>query len=80
MIAACHIDEETIKQLDDKILNAYNMFPLLCMMYAASESNPGVRFFDIPSSPWRPERTLRFEGRFTSPKSSNTSLKTSSNF
>jgi hypothetical protein len=28
-IAACHIDEETIKQLDDKILNAYNMFPLL---------------------------------------------------
>ena len=47
-IAACHIDEETIKQLDDKILNAYNMFPLLCMMYAASESNPGVRFFEYP--------------------------------
>jgi hypothetical protein len=40
--------EETIKQLDDKILNAYNMFPLLCMMYAASESNPGVRFFQYP--------------------------------
>ena len=47
-IAACHIDEEIIKQLDDKILNAYNMFPLLCMMYAASESNPGVRFFEYP--------------------------------
>ena len=47
-IAACHIDEETIKQLDDKILKAYNMFPLLCMMYAASESNPGVRFFEYP--------------------------------
>ena len=47
-IAACHIDEETIKQLDDKILNTYHMFPLLCMMYAASESNPGVRFFEYP--------------------------------
>ena len=47
-IAACHIDEETIKLLDDKILNTYNMFPLLCMMYAASESNPGVRFFEYP--------------------------------
>ena len=47
-IAACHIDEETIKQLDDKILSAYDMFPLLCMMYAASESNPGVRFFEYP--------------------------------
>ena len=47
-IAACHIDEETIKQLDDKILNAYNMFPLLCMMFAASESKPGVRFFEYP--------------------------------
>ena len=47
-IAACHIDEETIKQLDDEILNAYNMFPLLCMMYAASESNPGVSFFEYP--------------------------------
>ena len=47
-IAACHIDEEIIKQLDDKILNAYNMFPLLCMMYAASESNPGVEFFQYP--------------------------------
>ena len=47
-IAACHIDEEVIKQLDDKILNAYDMFPLLCMMYAASESNPGVRFFEYP--------------------------------
>ena len=47
-IAACHIDEETIKQLDDKILNAYNMFPLLCMMYAASISNAGVRFFEYP--------------------------------
>jgi ankyrin repeat protein/energy-coupling factor transporter ATP-binding protein EcfA2 len=47
-VAACHIDEETIKQLDDKILNAYHMFPLLCMMYAASESNPGVRFFEYP--------------------------------
>ena len=47
-IAACHIDEEIIKQLDDKILNAYNMFPLLCMMYASSESNPGVRFFEYP--------------------------------
>ena len=46
-IAACHIDKETIKQLDDKILNAYNMFPLLCMS-AASESNPGVRFFEYP--------------------------------
>jgi energy-coupling factor transporter ATP-binding protein EcfA2 len=47
-IAACHIDEEIINQLDDKILNAYNMFPLLCMMYAASKSNPGVRFFQYP--------------------------------
>ena len=47
-IAACHIDEETIKQLDDKILNTYNMFPLLCMMFAASESKPGVRFFEYP--------------------------------
>ena len=47
-IATYHIDEETIKQLDDKILEAYNMFPLLCMMYAASESNPGVRFFEYP--------------------------------
>ena len=24
------------------------MFPLLCMMYATSESNPGVRFFEYP--------------------------------
>jgi hypothetical protein len=24
------------------------MFPLLCMMYAASKSNPGVRFFEYP--------------------------------
>ena len=47
-IAACHIDEEIIKQLDDEILSAYHMFPLLCMMYAASESNPGVRFFQYP--------------------------------
>jgi hypothetical protein len=47
-IAACHIDEEIIKQLDDKILSAYDMFPLLCMMYASSESNPGVRFFEYP--------------------------------
>jgi hypothetical protein len=47
-IAACHIDEETIKELDDKILNAYDMFPLLCKMYAASESKPGVRFFQYP--------------------------------
>jgi hypothetical protein len=47
-IAACYIDEEIIKQLDDKILNAYHMFPLLCMMYAASKSNPGVRFFQYP--------------------------------
>jgi hypothetical protein len=37
-----------IKELDDKILSAYDMFPLLCMMYAASESNPGVRFFEYP--------------------------------
>jgi hypothetical protein len=28
-IAACHIDEETIKKLDDKILSTYHMFPLL---------------------------------------------------
>ena len=47
-IAACHIDEKTIKELDDKILGEYDMFPLLCMMYAASESNPGVRFFEYP--------------------------------
>ena len=47
-IAACHIGEETIKQLDDKILSAYNMFPLLCMMFATSESKPGVRFFEYP--------------------------------
>ena len=47
-IAACHIDEETIKQLDNKILSTYDMFPLLCMMYAASKSNPGVRFFEYP--------------------------------
>jgi energy-coupling factor transporter ATP-binding protein EcfA2 len=47
-IAACHIDEETIKQLDDKILNEYDMFPLLCMMYATSISNPVVRFFEYP--------------------------------
>jgi hypothetical protein len=24
------------------------MFPLLCMMFAASESKPGVRFFEYP--------------------------------
>ena len=47
-IAACHIEEETIKELDDKILSAYDMFPLLCMMYAASKSKPGVRFFECP--------------------------------
>jgi hypothetical protein len=47
-IAARHIDEKTIKQLDDKILSTYDMFPLLCMMYAASKSNPGVRFFEYP--------------------------------
>ena len=47
-IAACHIDEETIKQLDDKILSACDMFPLLCMMYAALKSKPGVRFFEYP--------------------------------
>ena len=46
-IAACHIDEEIIKQLDDEILSTC-MFPLLCMMYAASKSNPGVRFFQYP--------------------------------
>jgi hypothetical protein len=37
-IAARHIDEETIKELDDKDLIAYDMFPLLCMMYAASST------------------------------------------
>ena len=47
-IAACHIDEETIKELDNKILSAYDMFPLLCMMYAALKSKPGVRFFEYP--------------------------------
>ena len=47
-IAACHIDEETIKELDDKDLVTYDMFPLLCMMYAALKSNPGVRFFEYP--------------------------------
>jgi hypothetical protein len=48
MAAACHIDQETIKQLDDKILSLYDMFPLLCKMYASSESNPGVSFFEYP--------------------------------
>jgi len=47
-IAARHIDKKTIKQLDDKILSAYDMFPLLCMMYAALKSKPGVRFFEYP--------------------------------
>ena len=47
-IAACHIDEETIKELDDKILSACDMFPFLCMMYAALKSKPGVRFFEYP--------------------------------
>ena len=46
--AACHIDQETIKQLDDNILSLYDMFPLLCKMYASSESNSGVSFFEYP--------------------------------
>jgi hypothetical protein len=45
-IAACHIDEETIKQLDDKTLNTYNMFPLLSrslcnlLLYTTIKASP----------------------------------------